>query len=248
MGLNKNTPDENRPAEWYVSKKGRKDALNLVRRTIELIKQGPFAKQASGIKAAELGKQSVPPTLKAFLTFDRTFKSIKLPWGLKPRPLPFFGGFGEKGPLPAPINFLDAVHAQLDKLEYKIPRNKRVIFDGVNHILSLAPKALMYQLPSCGEDPVFLYLGKSNSEGEFPICQLFVEADSDPQLAKQLLPEKTNIKNVIFLNQCFFEIIYPSFDLYLAGNLVRNIPDVTNTKGFKQMCKEHAKRNNLKYA
>jgi hypothetical protein len=231
--------EEQKPASWYVSSAGRKDRLQLVDRTIAVLQKAPFAQKAIPLApklltTATVGGKPLPATLARFLAYDRSFRSIPNPLRGKPAALPLVDSFGTKGALPSAITMEEAIHRHLDTVKPVVARSKRVLSDGENHLLTLLPKQLLYPLPYLGEDAMYLFLGIANAEGEYPIIALHIEAMHS--LEKQ---------SVIELDQVVIEVVYPAFDLYLAGNLVRNIPDVTGEKAFVELCRKQARKNKL---
>jgi hypothetical protein len=170
--------------------------VELVEQCIRTIAEGPFANRAHPAHALD---KALPATLRRFLEFDASWSTLARK-----------DARGELGPLP---------HAQGPILDPGGSLPTIAPKEALAHLAELAGAELdddalealeggrIAWLPSSGPRPLALFIGEPDGDGEYPIIDVALDVELDPEAGE------------LRASGCEIEVVYPSFDLYLADQL-----------------------------
>jgi hypothetical protein len=192
--------------------------IELVQACIEKLKAGKNSKKAKAVSEKVLktltfpGGQALSPCLRYFLSYDLTFDSIFNDNGYHPPHANGTRGFGVDPCKPKIKRWgLKEVASRQIEIKYgclpSYSKLKLVNSSGqpVKDILELCTLKLtgsFYPLPYWGEQTHFMYVGRANHQGEFPILGIEWEASLE--------------KDGAFNGELWPIVKYPAFDVYLA--------------------------------
>ena len=200
--------------------------LGLVERCIRKISEGPFANRARSAQVHLEGKKALPPTMRRFLEFDASFATLARK-----------DARGELGPLP---------HSQGPTIDPDGTLRTFTPKQALAHLAELAGAKLdedelevleggrLAWLPSSGLRPLALFIGEPDGDGEYPIIDVSLDLELDHESGE------------LRCDGCEIEVVYPSFDLYLAdqlGMLETSPGDRQNLGAWFERRQRHVEKN-----
>ena len=162
------------------------------------------------IDCLRLDGKRLPPSLRRYLSYDYTFYSMCSGWGEFDNAVPI----GSETPNEwDPVYLEDEIRRYIEDLAWKsveeltLTQGKNEAIAGPLHYLKLSLKGSLFRLPNIGNQTHFLYVGKADQNGEYPV------------LAFEMKGDLTDDGQNVFWGQLNCWVKYPNFAVYLYDQI-----------------------------